>query len=266
MSKIFKIMTALILTTSLIPLFSNGEMNEETSKEPSKEEKTQVNLKEVSEAFGHLIGKNLDTLGFNIDIQAVVQGIMDSAAGKDAPMSENECVQAISEAQEKAFLQEADTNLKLADKFMHENEHEDQIVVLEKEKLHYRVIQEGKGAVVEEHFQPLIKYTGRFLDGSVFGSSKEEEMISLDETIPGFCRGIVGMKEGEKRTLFIHPELGYGTSGYLPPNSLLSFEIEVMKANGNEDDQESLTSNIHAQDQTDEEIALPERTPTDNVR
>lgn len=25
--------------------------------------------------------------------------------------------------------------------------------------------------------------------------------------------------------------MGYGTNGYLPPNSLLSFEIEVIKAN-----------------------------------
>lgn len=56
-------------------------------------------------------------------------------------------------------------------------------------------------------------------------------MISLDETIPGFNKGLIGMKEGEKRTLFIHPDYGYGTSGYLPPNSLLTFEVELIKAN-----------------------------------
>ena len=41
--------------------------------------------------------------------------------------------------------------------------------------------------------------------------------IPLDQTIPGFSKGIVGMKEGEKRRLFVHPDLGYGTTGQLPP-------------------------------------------------
>ena len=39
------------------------------------------------------------------------------------------------------------------------------------------------------------------------------------------------MKEGEKRVIYIHPDLAYGTYGSLPPNSLLIFEIEVVKAN-----------------------------------
>ena len=37
------------------------------------------------------------------------------------------------------------------------------------------------------------------------------------------------MKVGEKRRLFIHPNLGYGTSGQLLPNSLLIFDIELVK-------------------------------------
>ena len=38
------------------------------------------------------------------------------------------------------------------------------------------------------------------------------------------------MKEGEKRRIFVHPDLGYGTSGHLAPNSLLIFDVEVVKA------------------------------------
>ena len=56
-------------------------------------------------------------------------------------------------------------------------------------------------------------------------------MLSLDEIIPGLKAGLVGMKEGEKRIVYVHPEMGYGTNGYLPPNSLLTFEIEIVKAN-----------------------------------
>ena len=42
------------------------------------------------------------------------------------------------------------------------------------------------------------------------------------------------MKEGEKRRLYVHPELGYGTTGQLPPNELLIFDIEVVKANSDD--------------------------------
>ena len=134
-------------------------------------------------------------------------------------------------------------------------------------KLHYHVEKEGTGAEVQAHFAPVIKYTGKFLDGSVFGASTEEEMITLDETIPGFSKGIVGMKEGEKRILYIHPDMGYGASGYLPPNSLLTFEIEVVKANSSVEESESLFSNIHTgEPEKENEIAIPDERNTKNVR
>lgn len=53
------------------------------------------------------------------------------------------------------------------------------------------------------------------------------------------------MKEGEKRRLFVHPDLGYGTSGHLPPNALLIFDIELVKADS------------HDQDNNDDDDDLP---------
>jgi peptidylprolyl isomerase len=190
-----------------------------------------VDVAKMSEAFGHLLGKNLESMGMRFDIAKVIQGLKDSYEGKTAPMTEAECVQAITAAQEAVFKEAASQNLKKAEEFLTANQKVNGITTLEEGKLQYRVVQEGKGAPVDEESSPLIRYTGKFLDGSVFGASKEEEMIHLDETIPGFGKGLLGMKEGEKRTLFIHPDLGYGTHGDLPPNSLLTFEVEVVKAN-----------------------------------
>ena len=55
--------------------------------------------------------------------------------------------------------------------------------------------------------------------------------MPIKQSIPGFAKGMLGMKEGEKRVLYIHPELAYGLTGQLPPNSLLIFEVEIVKAN-----------------------------------
>lgn len=211
-----------MIRTALLSLFLGAAL---IAKEPANE------ISKVSEAFGHLIGKNMESIGVDLDIDLVVKGLQDAAKGKDSPLSESECIEALASAQEKAFQKKAEENLAAAEAFLKKNASNRKVVSLEEGKVQYKVEKRGKGSVVEEGFSPMIKYVGKYLDGSVFGQSETEQMISLEETIPGFTKGLVGMKEGEKRTLYIHPDYGYGTSGYLPPNSLLTFEIEVVKAN-----------------------------------
>ncbi|MBS0603725.1 MAG: FKBP-type peptidyl-prolyl cis-trans isomerase [Verrucomicrobia bacterium] len=190
-----------------------------------------VEIAKVSEAFGHVIGKNLENIGVKFDMAQVIKGLQDALAGKESPMSEMECIQAIAAVQEKIFKDQCAENLRRAETFLSDNKKSEGVIALEEGKVQYRVNEAGTGAVVEAHYAPLIKYTGKYLDGSVFGSSKEEEMISLDEIIPGLKAGLLGMKEGEKRTVYIHPDMAYGTNGYLPPNSLLTFDVEIVKAN-----------------------------------
>ncbi len=211
--------------------------------EKSSEDAPPIDLKKVSKAFGHSMGKNLLTLGFDFDADKIAEGMKDSLHGKEPPMSETECLQALSAIQEKHFKKIATANLEEAETFLERNKTQPNMVLLEEGKIQYKINTEGKGALVEEGFTPSIRYKGTFLNGQVFGEAKEAEKISLNETIPGFAKGIVGMKEGEKRTVFIHPDLGYGTSGYLAPNSLLTFELELVKANVPSEDEEVSSSN-----------------------
>jgi len=184
----------------------------------------------ISEAFGHIIAKHIESVGVDFDLARIVKGLQDADQGIDSPMSEADCIEAITKSHEAHFNESAKTNLEKANAYMKETQKESTISVIEEGKLHYRIDKEGQGAIVQEGCSPVILYTGKFIDGTIFGASKGEDLVILDETIPGFGKGLLGMKEGEKRTLYIHPDLAYGTSGQLPPNSLLVFEVELVKA------------------------------------
>ena len=49
--------------------------------------------------------------------------------------------------------------------------------------------------------------------------------------IPGFIEGIEKLKFGEKATIFIPSNLGYGAQGVgpIPPNANIIFEIELLE-------------------------------------
>ncbi len=59
---------------------------------------------------------------------------------------------------------------------------------------------------------------------------KEPSTFSLSGLIPGFSKGIPGMKVGGRRELIIPAALGYGKagSGKIPPNSPLVFVVDLL--------------------------------------
>lgn len=196
-----------------------------------------IDMKKLSEAFGNFIGRNLQSPGLSFDLDSIIKGIREGATGQPSPLTEKEYEEMMTAVQEKAFKEMSSTNLKAANDFMAKNKQEKGIVEVIPGKLQFMVLKEGTGETVESHSSPKINYTGKYLDGTVFGTSEEMGgpiTIPLDQTIPGFSKGIIGMKEGEKRRLYVHPDLGYGTTGQLPPNELLVFDIEAVKANSDE--------------------------------
>ncbi len=190
-----------------------------------------IDVDAISKTLGHLIVRHLDNPGIDFNIEQMVQGIKDEKAGNPSPMSEEEYEQTIALVQEKIFLKTAENNLEEANLFLEKNAHENDIVSLN-EKLQYRISHEGTGEAVNSDSTPLIHYTGKLLDGTVFSTSHENEKpvpLPIKQTIAGFSKGLMGMKEGEKRELYIHPDLAFGVEGHLPPNSLLIFEVEIVK-------------------------------------
>ena len=206
----------------------------------------EIDMAKLSQAFGNFIGKNIQGPGVKFDVDNLIQGIRDGAAGKPSPLNEKEYEQMMLALQQKAYKEMSETNLSSANEFMKKNSSESGVKEIVPGELQYQILQDGSGNEVSGHSSPKINYTGKYQDGTVFGSSEEMGgpiTVPLDQTIPGFSKGIVGMKEGEKRRLFVHPNLGYGTTGQLPPNELLIFDIEVVKADAGDDANKDASDN-----------------------
>jgi FKBP-type peptidyl-prolyl cis-trans isomerase len=88
----------------------------------------------------------------------------------------------------------------------------------------------------------LVKYTGRLENGTVFDSNVDPKfghvesfkfIVGAGNVIQGWDEGFIGMKIGEKKTLVIPPEKGYGSQaiGVIPPNSTLIFDVELVAIN-----------------------------------
>ena len=71
--------------------------------------------------------------------------------------------------------------------------------------------------------------------GSKFDSSHDRGQpfsfpLGQGRVIKGWDEAIALMSKGEKRTLIIPPDIGYGSRpvGKIPPNSTLIFEVELI--------------------------------------
>lgn len=230
-----------LLLSSLLSCLTLSTCYAEDAKATESKTSTtdEVDIKKVSEAFGHFIGKNLKMSGLNFDVDSFIQGIRNGQTDKPSPLTEQEYEKQMMLLQERAFKKISDDNLKAAEDFLKKNVKEKGVKELENGKVQILVVKEGKGNEVKDDSSPQIQYTGTYIDGTVFGSSQDTGgpiTLPLNQTIPGFSKGLKGMKEGEVRKIFVHPDAGYGKTGHLPPNSLLIFEVELIKADNKEAD------------------------------
>ena len=109
---------------------------------------------------------------------------------------------------------------------------------VEFDKLSAMIMKEGTGEGAKNGDQITAHYVGVLEDGTKFDSSLDRGQpftftLGAGQVIQGWELGIVGMKTGEIRRLFIPSALAYGEAGTpggeIPPNTNLIFEIELLE-------------------------------------
>lgn len=98
-----------------------------------------------------------------------------------------------------------------------------------------QVLREGDGAPTRKGDKITIHFVGTLSDGGVFDSSRARNQpfafwVGEGQVVPGLDRGLLGVKEGELRTINVPSALGYGSEAKpgIPPNSTLEFEVELL--------------------------------------
>ncbi len=97
----------------------------------------------------------------------------------------------------------------------------------------------GRGTPVVEGTYVTIHHTGYLDDGYVYDSTiRRHRPVSFfvggHQALPGWDRGVRGMKVGGKRRLRVPPALAFGDRGrpQVPPGSTLTFTVELLETQG----------------------------------
>ncbi|MCP1292165.1 MULTISPECIES: FKBP-type peptidyl-prolyl cis-trans isomerase [Chromobacterium] len=105
------------------------------------------------------------------------------------------------------------------------------------DELHITDLVEGTGKEVVKGALITTQYTGWLEDGTEFDSSYAKGrpfqcVIGTGRVIKGWDQGLMGMKAGGKRRLYVPAHLAYGErqiGARIQPNSNLLFEIELLE-------------------------------------
>ena len=95
----------------------------------------------------------------------------------------------------------------------------------------------GSGKETERGALLVVEYEGFLADGSKFDSSLDrgkpfQFVFGTGRVIKGWDLGLLGMKEGGKRELYVPEHLAYGERAIgtiIPPYSNLIFKVELLE-------------------------------------
>ena len=195
-----------------------------------------------SYALGMDLGKAIANINVPLKVDVVMAAIMDEvdsartvlmtdSASESALQSLLLLMQKKKEEDEKAAAKKA---LDEQAQFLAKNVLDSTVKVTTK-GVQYKVIKEGTGITPKVSDKVQVHYVGALLDGTEFDNSvKRGEPLEfpVNAVIEGWQDLLQVMKEGMKVKAWIPSALAYGEAGVpplIPANSLLVFEVELLK-------------------------------------
>lgn len=196
------------------------------------------NTTKAGYSLGYMMGSNVAQSAKDLKQADIIQGLKDGQAGKDALLTREQMEEAVMAYQEQQMKAMIEGNLAKGKQFLDENGKKAGVTTTAS-GLQYKVIKEGNATKPKATDAVSVKYEGKLLDGTVFDSTEKQggkpvEFV-LNQVIPGWTEGLQLMGEGAKYQFYIPANLAYGEQGVpqggIEPNSVLTFEVELIKVN-----------------------------------
>ncbi len=197
----------------------------------------------LSYSIGYQIGSNLGKQTFEVNQDALFQGVKDAFGNKPSAIDPEKAQATMQSYQQElqskrieAFQTMAKQNLEKSQTFLEENKSKEGVVTLDS-GLQYKIVRAGEGDTPSLEDKVTTNYRGTLIDGTQFDSSYdrgEPASFPVNGVISGWTEALQLMKEGAHWQLYIPPNLAYGERGAgssIPPNSALIFDIELLSVN-----------------------------------
>ncbi len=187
----------------------------------------------VSFYLGYVFGKQLAESEADVNVYVMSNGLRNALAKTPINLTDREVDNLLRKYFGELQAKANEKYLEDGRKFLETNGKNPGVVTLPN-GLQYKIIREGTGAKPKETDNVEVMYHGTLVDGTVFDSAKERgEPVTfpVNGVIKGFAEALMLMNEGSLWKVYIPAELAYGDSatGGIKPNSVLIFEIDLLK-------------------------------------
>jgi len=212
----------------------------------------------MSYAVGMNLADTLRSKKYDVNPEAVAQGLKDYLSGRKTQMTEPEAdsmvtilqdqMKARAEAEQETAKQQAtaeqrteaaEANKKEGETFLAANKTKEGVITLPS-GLQYRILKQGDGPKPTAADKVVCNYRGTMINGTEFDSSyKRGQPITfpVSGVIKGWTEALQLMPTGSKWQLFIPSDLAYGprgAGGIIPPSATLIFEVELISIQNKE--------------------------------
>ena len=204
----------------------------------------ETDTQKFSYAIGVDIGRSMEPIRDDIDLDALKQGLQDVQEKAELALNDEErkqilttMAQQLREKKMKEMEAKGKSATDAGAKFLADNGKRAGVTTTAS-GLQIETLKAGSGAKPSATSVVTVHYKGTLTNGTVFDSSYDRGQpatFPLNQVIPGWTEGVQLMQIGGKYKLYIPGNLAYGPQGSgekIGPNETLVFEIELLKIEG----------------------------------
>ena len=183
-------------------------------------------MQSYSKKLGYTLAEELQLTSDYHDLEFIIKGMQQYLQGE--PMAQEPSEEEFESLQKRLFEHQAKRNYSAASAFMQELTKKNGVLVLQKDALAYEIIETGHGLQpLSSDDTVLVRYAIVDLSGRVIISNEDSPPCPtpLNDFLPSIAQAMIGMVEGEKRKICVHPDLAYGNLSDFSQDGILIIEV-----------------------------------------